>query len=103
MAQFSIDVQVDGAECDVLVGGDVDRSAADQLFTVGALAIERSRADTLILDLADVGLFESAGVDALVRLRDACQAQAKDLYLRTVPTRLNDLLAGTGLTTLLPE
>lgn len=103
MARFSIDVRVDGAECDVLVGGDVDSNAADQLFTVGVLAIEKSRAATLILDLADVGVFDSAGVEALIRLRDVCQAQAKDLYLRTVPARLNDLLAGTGLSTLLPE
>lgn len=103
MARFSIEVRVDGAECDVLVGGDVDRGSADHLYTVGELAIEKSSADILILDLADVGEFESAGVDALIRLRDACQARAKDLYLRTVPPRLDALLAGKGLRTLLPE
>lgn len=103
MARFSIDVRVDGTQCEVIVGGDIDRDNADQLSTVGLLAIDKSRAETVVVDLGGVGAFDSAGVDALMRIRTACQAHAKDVYLRDVPAQLRDVVTAAGLTALLPE
>jgi anti-anti-sigma factor len=99
--RFSIDVRVDGTDCEIFVGGDVDPVNADQLATVGVLAIERSRAETVIVDLGGVGSFEPAGVEALVRIQSACTARAKELYARNLPAHLNLDLA--GLKVLLPE
>lgn len=100
MARFSVDVRVDGTDCEIFVGGEVDSTAADQLSTVGALAIDKSRAETVVVDLARVDAFDETGTDALRRIHDACTEHAKDLYLRNVPEHVQGAVAGIGLATI---
>lgn len=61
---FSATSEVDGTHLTVVVSGEVDMSTAEGLTQ----AVSREGAKQLTLDLRGVTFFDSAGVQALVRL-----------------------------------
>ncbi|MFJ4809545.1 STAS domain-containing protein [Streptomyces longwoodensis] len=82
------------------VTGDVDLHTADTLRRDASILIERG-CPHLVLDLSQVGFFDSAGLSALIGLWHAAQAQGGALGLAEVPDRLMRMLTLTGLDTIL--
>jgi anti-sigma B factor antagonist len=96
MARFSIDVSEDGQRCDLSVAGEIDLDVANQLAAMGQLSLESTEANCLVVDLANVTFMDSTGLGALVTIRNAAHAAAKDLRLRAVPESVQRLLAVNG-------
>ncbi|MGW3018935.1 STAS domain-containing protein [Streptomyces longwoodensis] len=82
------------------VTGDVDLHTADTLRRDASTLIEGG-CPQLVLDLSQVGFFDSAGLSALIGLWHAAQAQGGALGVAEVPDRLMRMLTLTGLDTIL--
>jgi len=63
------------------VAGEIDLATADVLFDTVRAVLATARPAEVVVDLAEVTLCDSAGVDALLRARDAAHAQAVDLVV----------------------
>ncbi|MGK5447878.1 STAS domain-containing protein [Streptomyces radiopugnans] len=83
------------------VTGDVDLRTASAL-RARALEVVRQGQPHLVLDLADVGFCDSAGLSALIGIWHAARNADGSLSLAAVPARLMRMLAVTGADTLLP-
>ncbi|WP_245736538.1 STAS domain-containing protein [Micromonospora pattaloongensis] len=65
---FSATTELDGDHATVRVRGEVDLSTADTMFQ----AATRADAPRVTLDLREVMFFDSAAIQALIRLADHC-------------------------------
>lgn len=83
------------------VVGEVDMHTALTLHSEALEIIQRGH-PRLVLDLAQVGFCDSAGLSALIRLWHAAQAAGGLLSLAAVPDRLMRMLSMTGVDALLP-
>jgi len=66
---FRAESRWDDRSLTVVVGGEVDLSTADTLYTAG-LAGLADGADRLVLDLREVDFFDSAAIRTVIRLAD---------------------------------
>ncbi|TFE48607.1 anti-sigma factor antagonist [Streptomyces sp. ICN441] len=83
------------------VAGDMDTRTADTLRREASGIIEQG-CPHLVLDLAQVGFCDSAGLSALIGLWHATQALGGALGLADVPDRLMRMLVLTGVDAVLP-
>jgi anti-sigma B factor antagonist len=81
--------------------GDVDMQTAPILRS-GALEIIQLGHPRLVLDLAQVGFCDSAGLSAIIGIWHAAQEAGGSLSLAAVPGRLMRMLRMTGVDSLLP-
>jgi anti-sigma B factor antagonist len=81
--------------------GDVDTRTAPALRT-GALEIISHGHPRLVLDLAQVGFCDSAGLSAIIGIWHAAQEAGGSLSLAAVPDRLMRMLSMTGVDSFLP-
>lgn len=81
--------------------GDMDVQSAPSLRS-GALEIIERGHPRLALDLAQVGLCDSAGLSAIIGIWHAAQGAGGSLSLAAVPDRLMRMLRMTGVDSLLP-
>ncbi|MFF7977447.1 anti-sigma factor antagonist [Streptomyces sp. NPDC007905] len=81
--------------------GDMDVQTAPSLRT-GALEIIDQGHPRLVLDLAQVGFCDSAGLSAIIGIWHAAQEAGGSLSLAAVPDRLMRMLSMTGVDSLLP-
>jgi len=65
----------------IVVTGEIDLDTADTLHDAVLAAIARARPAEVVVDLAQVTLCDSTGIDALLRAHDAAHAQAVDLVV----------------------
>jgi len=63
------------------VAGELDLATADTLVDTVGTVLATAHPAEVIVDLAEVTLCDSAGIDALMRARDAANAQAVDLVV----------------------
>ncbi|MEV1289980.1 STAS domain-containing protein [Micromonospora sp. NPDC049679] len=63
---FSATTEFDGDHATVLIRGEVDMSTAETMFQ----AATRATATRVTLDLREVSFFDSAAIQALIRLTD---------------------------------
>ncbi|MEU6530206.1 STAS domain-containing protein [Streptomyces sp. NPDC046928] len=84
-----------------VVAGDVDTRTADTLRREASEVIEQG-CPHLVLDLSQVGFWDSAGLSALIGLWHAAQAVSGALRLAAVPDRLMRMLVLTGVDAVLP-
>ncbi|MFF5255404.1 STAS domain-containing protein [Streptomyces leeuwenhoekii] len=82
------------------VAGEVDMHTALTLHSQALEIVERGH-PRLVLDLAQVGFCDSAGLSALIRIWHAAQAAGGSLGLAAVPDRLMRMLSMTGVDSLL--
>jgi anti-sigma B factor antagonist len=81
--------------------GDVDTRTAPALRS-GALEIIQLGHPRLVLDLAQVGFCDSAGLSAIIGIWHAAQEAGGSLSLAAIPERLMRMLSMTGVDSLLP-
>ena len=72
---------VDDGVLRLAVAGEIDLATADALFDTVRTVLATAHPAEVIVDLAEVTLCDSVGVDALMRARDAATAQAVDLVV----------------------
>jgi len=85
------------ATVDVTVSGDLDMAAAFKFETEleGALAGPDTRA--VVLDLAEVTFIDSAGLGALLAIRERANQAGVELAIARVSDRVQRVLDATGL------
>lgn len=81
--------------------GDVDVQTAPALRS-GALEIIQQGHPRLVLNLAQVGFCDSAGLSAIIGIWHAAQGAGGTLSLTAVPDRLMRMLSMTGVDSFLP-
>jgi anti-anti-sigma factor len=100
---FSIDVRTQGDQCDLRVSGDVDLRVSEQLSAAGVRSVNESPARSVVIDLGAVTFLDSTGLGALIAIRNAAVAQAKELSLRHTPAGIRKVITMTGLDVVLPS
>jgi anti-anti-sigma factor len=85
------------ATLDVVVSGDLDMAAAFKFETEleGVLAEPDTRA--VVLDLTEVTFIDSAGLGALLAVRERASQAGVDLAIARVSDRVQRVLEATGL------
>jgi anti-anti-sigma factor len=76
----------------IILAGHLDAASRDVLHAAVDSALERDTG-ALVLDLAQLQLVDTAGLDALADVGDTCDAARCRLVLRGVPERVRRLLA----------
>jgi anti-sigma B factor antagonist len=69
---LAVDVTADADGATVRVVGEIDLDTVDELATVAPAAVDPLRPGVLVLDFAEVQFCDSAGIKALVQLRQHC-------------------------------
>lgn len=96
--RFSVDVQSRDTGVDVRLAGDLDMAATFRLEPEIDRAVDRDGVRQLVLDLGDVGFIDSAGLGALLSIRERTRSLGIDMRLANVspPARRLLELSGTG-------
>lgn len=94
---FSVHADEDDLCCRLIVSGDIDIAAADEVARAGQVAAQQMRADSLSIDLSGVTFMDSTGLSALVTIRNESVRLGKELTVCNVPAQVRQILAITGL------
>jgi anti-sigma B factor antagonist len=89
----------DGA-CTLVLKGEADVAAADDIAHLGTIGLNDPVTHTLIIDMAELTFLDSSAIAALVNLRNLAEDSSKKLTLANVPARVLRVLTITGLSTL---
>jgi len=82
---------------ELTVAGDLDMATALELETRLDAHLRAGGVNAVVLDLARVGFIDSAGVGALVAIRERAQELGIDLTITPVSDRVRRILYLTGL------
>lgn len=83
MRDLRLDLEVRGTTAEVTLCGDLDMAAAFKLEPAIERVVAENAVEELVLDLADVGFIDSAGVGSLL----STQERLNDLGIRAKVTR----------------
>lgn len=97
MSGLDINVARVGSECVVRVSGEIDVENADDLASVGVLAVSSSEPGHLVIDLDGVPFMDSAGLGALMRIRNAAEVASRRVILRGLRPRVSKVIEITGV------
>ncbi|MDP9094268.1 MAG: STAS domain-containing protein [Actinomycetota bacterium] len=97
MSGLEIDVAHMGSECVIRVSGEIDVENAEDLASVGVLTASSTEAGYLVIDLDGVPFMDSAGLGALVRVRNAARAESRGVVLRGPRPRVLKVIKITGV------
>ena len=97
---FSLSVVPDRQEVSVVVTGEIDLRSAYQVEQA-ALELVTTGFDVIVIDLRAVEFIDSTGLKALLRLRDHCAHEGRELVLVAPPRssvlRIFDVTGTHGL------
>lgn len=79
------------------VAGDLDMAAAFELETRLETILRTEDVNAVALDLAEVGFIDSAGLGALIAVRDRAHQLGIELMITRVSDRVRRILHMTGL------
>ncbi len=82
---------------ELTAAGDLDMAAAFELETRLDALLCRGGVNAVVMDLGGVGFIDSAGVGALVAIRERAQQLGVDLTIARVSDRVRRILYLTGL------
>jgi anti-sigma B factor antagonist len=85
-----------GPEVRLVLGGEIDMDAADELHRIGRRAVAAAPA-RVVLDLSRTTFLDSAGVGGLVSLRNGASEQSIPVHLRPGPPNVMRVLDIVGL------
>jgi anti-anti-sigma factor len=89
--------EVRGATLDVTVSGDLDMAAAFPLETRLDALLAEPDMQAAVLDLSQVTFIDSAGLGALLAIRERAQQHGIELTISRVSDRVQRVLDATGL------
>lgn len=82
----------------LIVSGEVDLAAADELRAAGARALDAlGSGPRLDIDMAGVSFIDSSGLGALVAIRNAAEASGRSIALLVTSAPIIRLFELTGL------
>lgn len=85
------------ATLELAVAGDLDMAAAFELETRLDAFLRRGDVSAVVMDLVQVGFIDSAGLGALVAIRERAQQLGIGLTIPRVSDRVRRILEMTGL------
>jgi anti-anti-sigma factor len=97
MSGLDISVAHIGSECVIRVSGEIDVENAEDLASVGVLTVSSTEAGYLVIDLDGVPFMDSAGLGALVRIRNAARRASRGVVLRGLRPRVVKVIKITGV------
>jgi anti-anti-sigma factor len=97
--RFECDIQNTdaGADCVVIVRGDIDLASAGDFESALRKALESSPA-SIVVDLTALSFIDSSGLRVLVSLSKEAESRGATLGLRNIPRHAQRVLDITGLT-----
>jgi len=98
---LSIDVGPQYETCLIRLGGELDGSSADALFTE-LNRLLATDAQTILLDLEGLDFIDSVGLQCLVRAARRSRDRGDQLRIVGARGQVQELLSLTGLNTALP-
>jgi anti-anti-sigma factor len=82
--RFEIDVRQRDADVDVRLAGDLDMAATFRLEPAIDRAVDQEGVRQLVLDLGEVGFIDSAGLGALLSIRERTRSLGIEMRLANV-------------------
>lgn len=99
MPMYSIKTEVQPDCCVLLLSGEVDLSAAEDLVTSGTRMLTDSTAPKLVIDFHEVAFIDSTAIGALVQIRNSSLELGKQVSLRRLSDRVKKVLWISSLDT----
>jgi anti-sigma B factor antagonist len=94
---FSVHARAGGATLELILGGELDMATAFRLESSFDDLVAGGDVRSVVLDLADVRLVDSAGVGALLSMRERAAELDVDLTLSRLSNPVRRILEVTGL------
>ena len=94
---LDVDVVRGTSGATLTVGGDLDMATAPTLVTKGQRALEAGGGGELVIDLAGVDFCDSAGINALVKLRKLAEQHGFTLRVTSPRPAVRRVLDMTGI------
>jgi anti-anti-sigma factor len=94
--RFSVDVHARDAGLDVRLAGDLDMAATFRLEPEIDRAVDQGGVRQLVLDLGEVGFIDSAGLGALLSIRERTRSLGIEMRLANVSPPARRLLELSG-------
>lgn len=98
---FAIDVRVDGARTLVVLSGEIDSYTAPRMNEAFA-ELDDVAGRHVVLDLADVGFVDSAGLSAIVLCMGSVRRGGGAVSVRSMSPQLLKLFEITGISRMFP-
>jgi anti-anti-sigma factor len=99
LPRFSVDVEPRDAGVAVRLAGDLDMAATFRLEPEIDRAVDRDGVRQLVLDLGEVGFIDSAGLGALLSIRERTRSLGIEMRLANVSPPARRLLELSGTET----
>jgi anti-anti-sigma factor len=93
----SFQARVSEATAEVVVAGDLDMAAAFRFESELESILDARAVRSIVLDLAQVGFVDSAGLGALLSIRDRASRQGIELKIVRVSDAVRRILDVTGI------
>jgi anti-sigma B factor antagonist len=100
--EFSVETHEVNGTTVVTAAGELGIGTADRLILAAERAMHRPECHTLHLDLSGITFCDSAGLGALVSIRNGCQSLGMALVLDKPSERVTRLMQITGLDQVFP-
>ena len=97
MQNFRIATATDATTCTLILSGEADLAVAAEITDIGVQRCDEPGVTRLVVDLSEVTFIDSTALGALVHLRNVAEAAGKQFHLAHVPTRVQRVLAISGL------
>jgi anti-anti-sigma factor len=97
MDGFAVNLDAHGPETVIAIAGEVDLETADDVRSVGVLAVHAPTVSTVVLDLSAVTFLDSSGIGALMDVRNAGTTVGVEVRIDSAPDRVARVLAIAGL------
>ena len=94
---FRVRPEVRDASLEVAVAGELDMAAAFKLESAVEPALAAGEVTEVVVDLADVRFVDSAGIGALLSIRERAQQQGIDVSFTRASGPVRRILGLTGL------
>jgi anti-anti-sigma factor len=94
--RFSVEVEPRDAAVDVRLAGDLDMAATFRLEPEIERAVDKDGVRRLVLDLGEVAFIDSAGLGALLSIRERTRSRGIEMRLTNVSPPARRLLELSG-------
>jgi anti-anti-sigma factor len=97
MDGFSATLDADGPETVIALSGEIDLNNADDVTSIGVMAVHTPDVSVVAFDLSAVTFIDSSGIGALVAVRNAAEEAGVKVRIERASVHVARVLAITGL------